>query len=534
QKQETFEQPQFKEFFDENAHWLVPYAAFSYFREKYNTADFNTWPTNQIFDAAQINQLASSPVEADEAISEYYFVQYHLHLQLREATEYAHANGIILKGDIPIGIYRNSCDAWQAPHFFHIDMQAGAPPDDFAVKGQNWGFPTYNWQRMREDGFSWWKKRFNQMSHYFDAFRIDHILGFFRIWSIPMDAVQGIMGYFVPAIPIHVNELEGRGVTFNYHRFCQPFINDSVLQELFGGDAQTIAAQFLQANEHGYALKAGFDTQRKVEEYFSAQDDTEDNRKIRDGLYDLLSNVILFEVPGSERQQFHFRISVNSTPSFRYLDSHTQHQLQELYTNYFYRRQDDFWMKEAMLKLPELKRSTNMLVCGEDLGMVPACVPGVMKELAILSLEIQRMPKDPTREFFHPNDAPYLSVVTPSTHDMSTVRGWWEEDRAATQRFFNTELGQWGTAPFFCEAWINRIIVLQHLYSPAMWSIFQLQDILGINESLRRENPHEERINVPANPKHYWRYRMHVTLEALIKETTFTNEVRGYVLQSGR
>jgi len=187
-----------------------------------------------------------------------------------------------------------------------------------------------------------------------------------------------------------------------------------------------------------------------------------------------------------------------------------------------------------MKKLPSLKAATNMLVCGEDLGMVPDCVPDVMKQLGILSLEIQRMPKGTSREFFHPADANYLSVVTPSTHDMSTIRGWWEENREKTQRFYNNELGQWGEAPFFCEPWINKAIVIQHLYSPAMWSIFQLQDLLGMSETIRRENPHDERINIPADPKNYWRYRMHIYLEDLIKEKDFNEELKSYVHSSGR
>ncbi|HQS54106.1 MAG: 4-alpha-glucanotransferase, partial [Bacteroidetes bacterium 24-39-8] len=202
--------------------------------------------------------------------------------------------------------------------------------------------------------------------------------------------------------------------------------------------------------------------------------------------------------------------------------------------DYFYKRQDEFWKQEAMQKLPALKRVTNMLVCGEDLGMVPSCVPDVMQQLGLLSLEIQRMPKDSQRQFFHPNDAPYLSVVTPSTHDMSTIRGWWEEDRDAIQQFYNKELGQWGEAPFFCEAWINKAIVLQHLYSPAMWSVFQLQDLLGMDETLRRENPNDERINIPANPQHYWRYRMQMTLEQLMEATNFNESFAQSIQVSGR
>ena len=209
-------------------------------------------------------------------------------------------------------------------------------------------------------------------------------------------------------------------------------------------------------------------------------------------------------------------------------------QLKSLYVDFFYQRQDHFWKEEAMWKLPPLKESTNMLICGEDLGMVPGCVPDVMKQLGILSLEIQRMPKDPKREFFHPADAPYLSVITPSTHDMSTIRGWWEEDREKTQRFYNRELGQWGDAPWFCEPWINKAIVIQHLYSPAMWSIFQLQDLLGMSDTIRRENPNDERINIPANPKNYWKYRMHLNLEDLIHEKEFNEEFKGYIHSSGR
>ncbi len=388
---------------------------------------------------------------------------------------------------------------------------------------------------MQEDGFAWWRQRFEQMSNYFDAFRIDHILGFFRIWSIPMQAVEGIMGYFVPAIPVDVSEFGERGIWFDYYRYCKPFINDEILDHTFGSYADRVKREFIITNEQGnYELEMGIATQRQVQNYFASLDDTDENRTIRQGLSDLISNVILFEEENSEAEKFHFRFGMDNTSSFRYLEWNTQQKLRDLYIDYFFRRQDDFWRKEAMHKLPYLKRATNMLICGEDLGMVPHCVPDVMKQLGILSLEIQRMPKETTREFFHPNDAPYLSVVTPSTHDMSTIRGWWEEDRGHTQRFFNNILGQYGDAPYFCEAWINRAIVLQHLYCPAMWSIFQLQDILGMSEKLRRQNPNDERINVPAIPKYYWRYRMHLTLEELLKQNEFNEELNGYVVHSGR
>jgi 4-alpha-glucanotransferase len=521
-------------YYRENEKWLVPYAAFCYYRDKNKTADFSQWKSNNSYNPKEVAKLANPKSKSFDQFGIHLFVQYALHVQLKEAVDYAHSNGIIIKGDLPIGIYRNSADAWMQPELYNMDAQAGAPPDDFAIKGQNWGFPTYNWQKMQEDGFAWWKERFKQMSLYFDAFRIDHILGFFRIWSIPMDAIQGILGHFVPCIPVYFNEFAEKGIWFDYDRYCKPFINDNVLYELFGEKTDWVKEQFLDHNGWGsYVLKDEVNTQRKIESWFSNNPDTEE--LIKDKLFDLVSNIILIADKNETGETvYHFRIAMEDTLSFRYLDENTRNQLKDLYVNYFFRRQDDFWRQQAMQKLPALKSATEMLVCGEDLGMVPDCVPGVMRDTGLLSLEIQRMPKDPKRKFFHPADAPYMSVVTPSTHDMSTIRGWWEEDQENTREFFRAELGQWGEPPFYCEPWINKAIISQHVYSPAMWSIFQLQDLLGIDGELRRENPHDERINIPANPKHYWRYRMHLKLEDLQKADHFNSEVREMLVNAGR
>lgn len=535
QAKETFELSSYKDFFSSNKHWLVPYSCFCYLRDEYKTPNYNEWPAYRNYNEKDIEELTDKNSDAFDDIAFHYFVQYHLHIQLLNATNYAHDKGLIVKGDIPIGIFRFGADAWQEPHLYNMNVQAGAPPDDFAIKGQNWGFPTYNWQIMKEDGFAWWRKRFEQMSNYFDAFRIDHILGFFRIWSIPTHAVEGIMGYFVPAIPVYLNEFFEKGVYFNHYRYTKPFINDDVLWEVFSYDNEYVKQNFVDYDGFGsYNLKNEFATQKQVEKYFENKEQNSFNEKIKQGLYDLITNVILFEVEGSQGQQFHFRFGIENTLSFKYLDENTKYILKELYVNYFFKRQDDFWMKEALQKLPQLRQVTNMLICGEDLGLVPACVPDVMQQLGFLSLEIQRMPKDSSREFFHPNDAPYLSVVTPSTHDMSIIRGWWEEDTTKTQRFFNNELGQWGSAPFYCSGWINKAIIIQHLYSPAMWAIFQLQDLLGMDENLRRENPNDERINIPANPKHYWQYRMNISIEDLETKEEFNKMLKDSIAMSGR
>jgi 4-alpha-glucanotransferase len=390
---------------------------------------------------------------------------------------------------------------------------------------------------MKEDGFAWWRRRFEQLSGYFDAFRIDHILGFFRIWSIPLHAVEGILGAFSPAIPLTEEELYEAGVGFNYDRLCKPYITEHVLYEIFGEDAETVAVNFLKPGPEGrFELLPEFATQRQVEAFFSSQTPGDKSEKLRQGLYDLIANVILLGDPAPQGTRWNgaIRFNMEATSSFRALPGDIQDKLKSLYINYFFRRQDDFWEKEAMEKLPALKKASNMLICGEDLGMVPACVPGVMRDLGLLSLEIQRMPKSPGQAFFLPKDAPYLSVVTPGTHDMSVLRGWWEEDRDLTRRFYHEVLGEQGEAPYFCEPWIVRKMLAQHFHSPAMWAVFQLQDLLGIDGRLRRQNPHEERINVPANPKHYWQYRMHLSLEDLLQQDEFNKEVTTLVRESGR
>lgn len=522
----------YQAYFKSNQHWLAPYAIFCWLRDQHGTPDFNQWPEYADFQSVPVDKLLAPKATSADEIGLHLFVQWHLHVQLKAAADYIHAQGLSLKGDIPIGIYRYSCDAWVAPDLYNMDAQAGAPPDDFAEKGQNWGFPTYNWARMKADGFAWWRQRFAQMSLYFDAFRIDHILGFFRIWSIPMDAVEGILGQFSPAIPITAADFQQAGIGLDVERLSRPYLTETVLYEHFQEQAARVAEQFLVARSDGrYDFKPAFDTQRKIAAWMAQQPADAWFQPLQSGLFALIANVILLESP---QGGFAFRFGMEKTASFRHLPMGVQTALKALYVDYFYRRQDAFWQREALEKLPAIKAATQMLICGEDLGMVPACVPDVMQELGVLSLEIQRMPKAAGAAFFHPKDAPYLSVVTPSTHDMSTLRGWWEEDRAMTQRFYNEILQRSGDAPFYCEDWVNKMLLEQHFHSPAMWAIFQLQDLLGMDASLRRENPEDERINVPANPTHYWRYRMHLGLEGLLECGGFNREVRRMVGESGR
>ena len=525
----------FKNFLKENEHWLKAYAWFCYLRDQNGTADFTQWKTDKQFKQARLDKASDPKSKAFDTISFYYFLQYYLDRQLREAADYARSKGLILKGDIPIGIYRYSVDAWVAPRLYHMDGQAGAPPDPFSEIGQNWGFPTYNWAEMAKDGYQWWQQRLQQLSRYFDTFRIDHILGFFRIWEIPTEQVEGTMGYFNPALPIYLQEFSERGIHFDRERFCTPYLPEGLIDECFADEAAFVKKQFLSVKNPGYfQFKKAYATQRKVEAYF-AKKTNQKRAHLKEGLYQLISNVLFFEDAQLGKTYFHPRIDFQNTASFQALDAPTRHQLEALYNDYFYKRQEAFWQKEAMRKLPAIKAATNMLICGEDLGMVPACVPGVMKALGFLTLEIQRMSKNPQTEFLQAYDIPYLSVSSPSTHDMAPIRLWWEESRwDQIQRFYNNELGMHGLHPEHCEAYVAEAIIRQHLHWPSMWTIFPLQDLLAMSEPLRRENPAEERINVPANPQHYWRYRMHLKVENLLKVSAFNEQLKRMFQESGR
>jgi 4-alpha-glucanotransferase len=531
-----FKTKDFKQFFDANKEWLVPYSAFVYLRDKMKSPDFRTWGEFANYNQAKIEQLCSteSPVWSDIAI--HYFIQYHLDKQLKEVANYARKNGIILKGDIPIGISPNGVEAWTEPHLFNLNGQAGAPPDDFAVKGQNWGFPTYNWDEMTKDGYQWWVKRMKKMADYFDTYRIDHILGFFRIWEVPTDAVEALLGHFNPALPLSAKEIGNYGIYFNYERFAKPYIRRHILDSLFGEATEKVIRTYLDDLGHNhFKLKDEYDTQQKINQHFLKGIEEEElddaSRKIRDGLFDLAANV-LFVSTGYDH--WHPRISMQKTSSYAELDELTKEQLNALYTAYFYRRHDEFWYRKGMEKLPIIVSVGNMLVCGEDLGMIPDCVPQAMKELGILSLEIQRMPKNPTIQFAHPADAPYLSVCTTSTHDMSTIRGWWEENRAKTQLFHNQELGNLGQAPYYAEPWICQQIITQHLYSPAMWVTLPIQDLIAMDSDFRWKKTQAEQINYPANVRHKWRFRMKQSIEELQKAKKFNELLKGLINASGR
>ena len=496
QKKTVTASKEYKDFVHDNKAWLKPYAAYR---------------------------------AEDEAFT--YYLQYLLHTQLKSAADYARSKGVILKGDLPIGVNRESVETKEHSEFFHIDSQTGAPPDAFTSQGQNWGFPTYNWEN--EELIGWFRKRLKHLSQYFDALRIDHILGFFRIWEIPENAVYGLLGHFSPALPLTVGEIEYFGLPFRKELYTRPFVNDRLIDRLFGIHAQYVRDNFLVRKAYNlYDLKEEYDTQRKVSAYFADRHD-ESSLWIRDGLMRLISDVLFVEDP-RQPEMYHPRIGVLSEPIYEALSNEDKDAFLRLYNNYFYQRHSMFWGQQALKRLPAIFKDSRLLICGEDLGMLPDCVEPVLDQLRILTLEIQQMPKQQGFEFAHLEANPYRSVATISTHDMSPLRLWWQENPERRQRYYVTMLQKEGRAPEQLPAHLAEEIIARHLYCPSMLCILQLQDWLAMDSELRSKHPQDERINVPSDPYNRWRYRMHLTIEQLIAADRYNNKVRTMITRSKR
>jgi 4-alpha-glucanotransferase len=381
------------------------------------------------------------------------------------------------------------------------------------------------------------------MAKYFDAYRIDHVLGFFRIWEIPLHSVHGLLGQFSPALAMSRQEIEHYGLYLSDEFMTEPFIADWVIDRFFPGKQDMVKEQFLvHTHDDIWKMKPEFDTQRKVEKYFVQKTTTGKDGKtqltagevaLRDGLYSLISNV-LFVRDHRNPQLFHPRIAAQLDPVYETLWQHDKDNFNRLYNDYYYRRNNQFWYEEAMKKLPKLVDATDMLVCAEDLGMVPDCVPWVLNQLQILSLELQSMPKDSSLKFGILANNPWRSVCTISSHDSATMRMWWDEDWKRSQEYYNGVLGYEGAAPHPMPEWLADDIVMRHLECPSALCILTIQDWLACSEKLRLADANAERINIPANPRHYWRYRMHLNIEDLIAANDFNEKLRGMIRGAGR
>jgi 4-alpha-glucanotransferase len=526
---DVLESSEFNTFFTANREWLIPYAAFCVLRDRYHTSRFTDWKEHSAYHADEIEAFC-----ADEPqVKTIYYVQYNLYLQLKRATKYARKNGVILKGDLPTGIYQDSVETWTHPEYFNLKAQTGAPPDRESLTGQNWGFPTYNWLAFENDNYVWWHKRMAYLEQFFDALRVDHIVGYFRSWEIPVDCLFGTMGCYSPSLPLTPDEIGAFGLSFKADLFTHPFITDKILDSVFGIHSQYVKENYVVRKAYNlFVLKSEYDTQAKVRNHFEGRND-ENSLWIRDGLYRLISNVLFIEDP-YRQGKYHPAFGANTKSVFEILSADEKSAFTRLYDNYFYERHNDYWAHLATKRLTAIFGDTRMLVCGEDLGMLPECVTSVLDSQRILSLEIQSMPKSQGLEFAHLDANPYRSVCTISTHDMPPLRLLWEENAARTQKFYHTMLQKEGKAPRQLPAHIAEEIIARHLYCPSMMCILTIQDWLAMNADLRDSNVYEERVNTPYDMYNQWKYRMNVEIEKLMIAEQYDKKLNTMIERSRR
>lgn len=531
---DVLQSSEFKAWFEENQAWLIPYALFRFFMHVNGTAEYDQWGVRSQYSAEEMAEFVQPSSFHYDHLALVYYIQFHLHKQLRKAAEHAEANSVVFKGDLPIGVNRYCADTWTDPNLFRFHMQAGAPPDFFSKYGQNWLFPTYNWAEMKKDNFGWWRARLSHMARYFHAYRIDHILGLFRIWEIPESFRTGMSGRFYPAQAISRSELESKGL-WDMDRYTKPYVHDGILQQSFGEEWWKIKEKFFDSLwENRLQFKKKFDTEKKVEKAFIVSGDVPEherakNNEVMHKLFDLFNNVCLL-IDDEDENMFHPRFMMQTTSSFCELPCDDWRRvLHELQEDYVHRRQDELWRRNGLERLPMMKVASDMLVCGEDLGLIPECVPSVMEETQILSLAVQRMPAGDV-DFGIPSEYKYECVATTSSHDTSTFRGWWEEISDEMRRRYWTDVMQRseykGAPPSECTPEIVEWAISDHLKCPAMWTIFPLQDLLGMDASLRRKNAEEEQINDPSNPNHVWCFRLHVDTEKILECKGFVEKLR--------
>eukprot|EP00899_Mesostigma_viride_P026609 jgi/Mesvir1/7132/Mv09233-RA.3 len=537
-KTEVLGSVEFQRFYEENMGWLRPYACFCFLKNLFGTAEHWKWGLFSRVNNELLDRLCRKDTDYYDSIAFRYFLQFHLHKQLLAASAHARSKRVVLKGDLPIGVDRASVDTWMFPKLFRMHMSTGAPPDYFDAKGQNWGFPTYNWEEMAHDNYAWWRSRLSQMAKYFTAYRIDHILGFFRIWEIPAHGVTGLLGHFRPSVPLTTHELESHGL-WDLDRLTKPYVRTHLLKEYFGDEWRDIALHYFnEVSPDTFELRPEVSTEKDICAHLKLRDGSpewlvKETLHTKNCLLKLIQNVLLLR-DLDDPKYLYPRIDIMKNESFEELDEQSKETLNNLYHDYFFKRQDDCWRTNALKTLPVLMRSTDMLVCGEDLGMIPECVPPVLKDLCLLGLRIQRMPNTHLQEFGIPEEYEYMTVCAPSCHDTTTTRAWYEDDPERAQRFYTTVLGLDGPAPTRCEPRIVHAIIDQHLRSPSCWAIFPMQDLMALRDTYTTRPATEETINDPTNPKHYWRFRLHEYIENLQADTLLVGEMQNMLLASGR
>ncbi len=505
--------------------WIKSYASYSYLKEKNKELPWEEWKNSNDLTSEEIENF----YEKNRKNMHFYsWIQYHLEKQLSSSASYMESIGVNLKGDLPILMNVDSADVWEFRDIFNTKNRAGAPPDMFSEDGQNWGFPTYNWDVMEKNNYKWWKDRLKQASKFYHAYRIDHVLGFFRIWTIPEKYQSGSMGYYKPNVFITPNELGKIGISGDRLKWMsEPHVPGYELRNRLGIESNDAIKSLLVqiGNEDLYLFR---DEVKSVQYILDNQELSDDAKSTMINFY---HNIALLKVDEDSYTTTWFYYN---SRAFHSLSDHEKYLLSELLNS---KNSESMFIWEAQgLKLLDfMKNSQDMLVCAEDLGTIPACVPKVLEELKILGLHITRWSRryeeygDP---YIKPSEYNYLSVSTPAVHDSTTVRQWWSELTINNEvsRALNLDV------PLEKNPSGEEIYRLYEalLKTSSKIAMFQFQDLLAIDEDLRRDDPESERINVPGTvTDENWSYRIDFTIEQLLRNKPFTLKIKNLTSKRG-
>ena len=500
--------------------WSKPYCVYCTLKAMNGEASWKDWPEFRDPSAKDIEKLWEK-FEKDNLFQAW--MQFEAEKQFSAVIEEISKMGLRLKGDIPILINEDSADVWADRRYFSLDDRAGAPPDMFSYSGQNWGFPTYRWDVIEKDDFAWWRSRLAQASKFYHAYRIDHVLGFFRIWSIPQQEVTGILGYFNPCVPLTWEKLSSAGFireTLEYLR--RPNYGYDQLREFLGNDTDRLAPVcFTQLEGHPdrLVLKPEYSSEKAILGMNEPQE-------VKDKLLKVYWNRVF--VPSGDENTFYPYWYWYNAPVLFTLPEYEQEKLRNLIKENE-NSQNDLWGANATKLLTVLSQETDMLVCAEDLGAVPPCVPSVLHKLNILSLRIERWARNwnaPYSPYYEMGEYPRMSVCATSCHDSSTLRGlWYEKDFDRDLYWSHAHLP--GNAPEEITPSVVRQI-LTHVYSAnSLFCILPLQDYLALSASLSKGSPESERVNVPGTVGGTnWCYRMPCSVDELMDYTSLSSDIR--------
>jgi 4-alpha-glucanotransferase len=505
----------------EDNPWVREFAVYRCIKDRQGKRSWVDWNDLRNPSFADIEALWHEPSLQDE-LTFHCWVQYNAESQLRAAAAAVSERGVYLKGDLPILMAEDSADVWAHREIFKPELRAGAPPDMFSHLGQNWGLPIYDWDVLASNDYDWWRRRLDQADGFYHAFRIDHVLGFFRIWAVPAEDEAGTMGYFHPSYLLTSEHLAESGFDESRVRWlAEPHIPGKRLRDTLGEHAAQVIECCLEAleDEELYVFAEGF-----RERDLLALDLPEEPKESLRGWY---HDRALIRV-SSDRYAPAWKM--RDASSYLSLDGEEKQRLDELVAHAT-RISEEMWEEQGRRILSLVNGSAAMLPCAEDLGVVPESVPRVLSDLGILGLRIPRWTRrwdEPGQPYIPLKRYPYLTVCAPSVHDTSTLREWWEREDGVDE--FWSALGLEGERPTELTPELAGTVISRILDTNSAICMFQIQDFFALSEDLRSADPADERVNIPGTKTEFnWSYRLPVDIESLIDETSLNTRIRDLV-----